>query len=71
MCSLDPSFLGRRFPAASRQMDVAGERGVREIHAGVGRVVFRCRVVGNIFAGQTTVLRVFERRGKWLFDRVH
>lgn len=57
-------FSGGRFAFASREMDVAGKRRVREIHIGIGRVVVRRSVVGNLFVGQTTVLRVFERRGK-------
>lgn len=56
---------GRRFPSAARPVDVARERRVRKVHAGIGRVVFRCGVVGNLLAGQTAVLRLLQRRGNY------
>lgn len=56
---------GRRFATAARPVDVAGERRIWKVHVGVGRVVFRSGVVGNLFAGQTAVLRLLQRRGNY------
>ena len=44
-------------------MDVARIDYVRQIHAGIGYLVVRCRSVGNLRAGKTTVLRPLQRAG--------
>lgn len=50
-------------------MDVAGVHRVREVYLGVGRMVLRRGVMGNLFVWQTTVLRLFKRRGKYFIKQ--
>lgn len=65
LCYVIIIYVGRRVSFASGPLDVPGKRGLREVHLGLRRVVFRSGFVGNIFAGKTTVLRLFQRRGEY------